>query len=300
VRRPVGVPWSGPGYSAGSRDVTSAARLGLDDLTWSEVADAVWLTSVTQDAWRRHTAPERTPQDSDRAHLSARTQAPGSGILPERGFADRVEPSDRPIDHPAARLLADLGGVTQLAAPNLPGAADIVRALRPLKRKVPCWYEDEVVLDEDATAEQAVQDWLWLPVTTPDTERWLDLTLVVDTNPSMALWRSTVTAFISLSERLGTFRTIQLRLLDTHGPAEGSPATPVLRGGTPVTPIRGPAELLDLSGRRMLLVLTDGVGQCWRQDLVSPLLAQWGASMPVAVVHLLPQPAVGWPCIVPG
>lgn len=326
MKRPAGVPWSGPGYPAGSRDVASsahpeqpgsagAARLGLDDLTWSEVADAVWLTSVTQDAWRRHTAPERTARDGDRAQPPAGTEIPDSSILPESGPADRVEPSDLPIDEcaesepsarsgedsrpadrdtgdrradEAPRLSADLGSVTWPAAPHLPGAADIVRALRPLKRKVQSWHEDEV-LDEDATAERAVQDELWLPVTKPDTERWLDLTLVVDTNPSMALWRSTVTAVISLAERLGAFRTIQLRLLDTHEPAAGSPATPALRGGTPATPTRSPAELLDPSDRRILLVLTDGVGQCWRQDLVSPLLAQWGASMPVAVVHLLPQ-----------
>ena len=63
----------------------------------------------------------------------------------------------------------------------------------------------------------------------------------------------------------------------------------MLRGGTPATPTRSPAELLDPSGQRIILVLTDGVGQCWRQDLVSPLLARWGRSMPVAVVHLLPQ-----------
>ncbi|MBV9141889.1 MAG: tetratricopeptide repeat protein [Pseudonocardiales bacterium] len=36
-------------------------------------------------------------------------------------------------------------------------------------------------------------------------------------------------------------------------------------------------------------MLTDGIGQSWRQDLVSPLLARWGAVMPMAVVHLLPQ-----------
>jgi tetratricopeptide (TPR) repeat protein len=279
------------------------------------VADAVWLTSVTQDAWRRHTAPERTARDGDRAQPPAETEIPDSSILPESGPADRVEPSDLPIDKcaeskpsarggedsrpadrdtgdrradEAPRLSADLGSVTWPAAPHLPGAADIVRALRLLKRKVLSWHEDEV-LDEDATAERAVQDELWLPVTKPDTERWLDLTLVVDTNPSMALWRSTVTAVISLAERLGAFRSIQLRLLDTHEPAAGSPATPVLRGGTPATPTRSPAELLDSSGRRILLVLTDGVGQCWRQDRVSPLLAQWGTSMPVAVVHLLPQ-----------
>ena len=262
-----------------------AARLGLDDLTWSEVADAVWLASVTQDAWRRHTAPERTARD--RAQPSAMAEIPDLSIPPESGPDDRFTGDRR--DDEAPPLSADLGGVTQLAVLKLPGAANIVRALRPLKRKVLSWHEDEVILDEDATAEQAVQDGLWLPVTKPDTKRWLDLTLVIDTSPSMALWRSTVTAFISLAERLGAFRTIQLRLLDTHEPAEGSPATPVLRGGTPVTPTRRPAELLDPSGRRILLVLTDGVGQCWRQDLVSPLLAQWGASMPVAVVHLLPQ-----------
>ncbi len=254
------------------------------------MADAVWLTSVTQDAWRRPTTPERTPPDREAASglpddQSSNSEPParsrGDGPLSSRDTNDR---SDEVL-----RLLPnDLGSVPQ-PAPFLPGSADIVRALRPLKRKVLSWHEDEAILDEDATAERTVQDGLWLPMTKPDTVRWLDLTLVVDASPSMALWRSTVTAFISLSEQLGAFRTIQFRLLDTHPPAGGSPATPVLRGGTPATPTRSPAELLDPSGRRILLVLTDGVGQCWRQDLVSPLLAQWGRSMPVAVVHLLPQ-----------
>lgn len=279
------------------------------------MADAVWLTSVTQGAWRRHTATERTARDWEQPPARADTPAPDIPV--ESGPDDRIEPSELPIDHSAGPMLyapsrgdsrrahrdtgdrrddeaprllpTDLGSIPQSAAPSLPGSADVVRALRPLKRKVLSWHEDEIILDEDATAEQAVQDGLWLPVTKPGTARELDLTLVVDASPSMALWQSTVTAFISLSEQLGAFRTIQLRLLDTHEPAEGSPATPVLRGGTPATPTRSPAELLDSSGRRILLVLTDGVGQCWRQDLVSPLLAQWGGSMPVAVVHLLPQ-----------
>jgi tetratricopeptide (TPR) repeat protein len=159
----------------------------------------------------------------------------------------------------------------------------MIRALRPLKRKVLSRHADEVILDEDATAERAAHDGLWLPVTEQATTRWLDLTLVVDASPSMVLWRSTVTEVISLAQRLGAFRSVQLCLLDTQEPA------PVLRGGTPATSTRSPAELLDPSGRRMLLVVTDGVGQCWRQDLVSPMLAQWARSMPVAIVHLLPQ-----------
>src|SRR5439155_21034786 len=30
-------------------------------------------------------------------------------------------------------------------------------------------------------------------------------------------------------------------------------------------------------------------GESWRRNLVAPMLATWGAAMPVAVVHLLPQ-----------
>ena len=298
---PAGVPQSDPVPPTRS-----------EDLTWTELADALWLTSVTQDAWRRHPVPQPP----------ARVAPLDSTSLLDRGTDDRVKQSDPPSDQsapidqsvepePSVRgwrenwiatpgpgdrradevslPVTDLGGVALTAAPPLPGEAAIVRALLPLKRKVLSWHADDAVLDEDATAERAVQDGLWLPMTKPDTQRWLDLTLVVDTSPSMALWRSTVTAFVSLAERLGAFRSIQLRLLDTHESSAGSPGTPVLRGGTEATPARSPAELLDSSGRRILLVVTDGVGQCWRQGLVSPLLAQWGASMPVAVVHLLSQ-----------
>jgi tetratricopeptide (TPR) repeat protein len=271
------------------------------------VADAVWLTSVTQDAWRWPPEPA-----VGRTQPPARTETTDD-ILTDSGPDVQVEPAELPIDPPTEPETPtptptptpeddgpadpDTYAPPQHEAPrlqpptgsHLPGSAEIVRALRPLNRKVLSWHADEIVLDEDATAEQAAQDGLWLPVTRPDTVRWLDLTLVVDAGPSMALWRSTVSALISLLERLGAFRSIQLRLLDTDEPPTGSPAAPVLRGGTSATPARDPAELLDRSGRRIMLVLTDGVGQCWRQDLVSPLLAQWGGSMPVAVVHLLPQ-----------
>ncbi|MCA1674590.1 MAG: hypothetical protein LC799_21170, partial [Actinobacteria bacterium] len=192
-------------------------------------------------------------QDREQPPTEGATAA--SDIPPESGPDDHIEPSGQPFGQPAEpqlsaqssgdgrladrdiahrrdveapRLLpTDLGSDAQPAVASLPGSADIVRALRPLKRKVPSWREDEVVLDEEATAEQAVQDGLWWPVTIPDKTRWLDLTLVVDSSPSMALWQSTVKTFISLSQQVGAFRTIQLRLLDTHRPAAGSLATPV-------------------------------------------------------------------------
>ncbi|HET9256541.1 MAG TPA: FxSxx-COOH system tetratricopeptide repeat protein, partial [Pseudonocardiaceae bacterium] len=277
---------------------TGAASLGTVALTWSEVADALWLASVTQNTQRQRTAPKRAAQDgpgppaetdlpSDHSDHSVAHES--SPKLYRESWLAQHDISDHQSRATPTLLAADLGALTRPAAPILAGAEDMARALRPLKRKVMSWHDNAVILDEDATAERAVQDGLWLPVTKQDMVRWLDLTLVIDASPSMALWRPTITAIISLVHRLGAFRSIQLRLLDTHETPAGSPAGPVLRGGTPGTAIRSPAELLDSSGRRILLVLTDGVGQCWREGLVSPVLAQWAGTMPVAVLHLLPQ-----------
>ncbi|MGH4009621.1 MAG: SAV_2336 N-terminal domain-related protein [Pseudonocardiaceae bacterium] len=302
---PESTPWSDPVQPTGSRQFTGptrsrtaqsagTAQLGINDLIWHEVADAVWLTAVTQYlTQRKNTSTGQVAQD-----LTAPIGPPAEQAeQPEAGDRDFDNTSPAGSHHDTSEPTAteaahftqtDLGESPQYKVAFLPASASIIRALRPLKIRAQSRREEELVLDEEAAAERAVQDGLWLPVTTPDTARFLDLTLVVDTSPSMALWRSTVKAFTSLTERLGAFRTIQLRLLDTHRTA-GSPARPVLRGGTAATPIRSPAELLDPSGRRIVLVLTDGAGRCWQQHLVAPLLALWGRVMPLAVVNLLPQ-----------
>ncbi|GAB3872170.1 FxSxx-COOH system tetratricopeptide repeat protein [Kibdelosporangium lantanae] len=163
---------------------------------------------------------------------------------------------------------------------DVPG---IVRGLRPLRRQVQSWRANDIVLDEDATAERAVQNELWLPLIQRATERWLDLTLVVDSGPSMALWRTKINAFEALMRRLGIFRTVQRRSLDA------GETGPVLRGGTPTAPERSLGELLDPSGRRVVLVVTDGVSKMWRSPNVAAMLARLGCAMPTALVHMLPQ-----------
>lgn len=285
------------GDESASEDSAGRSR---DTLAWSELADAVWLTAATQYAWRRQRTAAAAPSheepppavDARDPEPAADQVHPAPAASPSRQDGDAQRPAeetetgeDAPITVERIRRLSLAADTAWLPAARVPTrakslATDIVRALRPFKRRVPAPEEEE--LDEDATAEQAVQDGLWLPVTRPRRARWLDLTLIVDTHPSMALWRRPVDTVIAALGWLGAFRSIHRLLLD-------SSPTPVLRTSATGNPIRSPTEVIDFSGRRIVLVLTDGVGACWQQGAMLPILAKWGESMPVAVVHLLPR-----------
>ncbi|SFQ99524.1 Tetratricopeptide repeat-containing protein [Lentzea waywayandensis] len=178
-----------------------------------------------------------------------------------------------------------------LAAVDGPALADSLecfRALRPLKREIASFRDDAMVLDEVATAEQTAQTGVWWPITRSRSERWLDLTVVMDNSPSMSLWRPKIIAFMEMLARLGAFRTIQFRLVDIVKNEDGA-QVPVLRGGSADATQRDPGEVLDVSGRRVAVLVTDGVGDVWRPDVLHPMLARWARSMPVSVIHLLPQ-----------
>jgi tetratricopeptide (TPR) repeat protein len=270
-------------------------------LSWSELADAVWLTTALgQPVARPAVEPEPRPDP-----VAPEPPPEPAHPHPEPEPKTRPQPATKPEPDSRHERRAFTGGFARdahrrgdgtmpgngRARPStMPGGPDILRALRPLKQLRPSPREDEVQLDEELTAEAAAEGGLWLPVVKPvPTTRVLDLTVVVDGGPSMALWQPEVTAFLKLVQQLGAFRTVQIRYLETEARATDGSLAPVLRGGTPDAPQHSVAELLDWYGGRLMLVLTDGVGEAWRRDFVSPLLAQWGRRMPVALVHLLPQ-----------
>jgi tetratricopeptide (TPR) repeat protein len=277
LARPADTPGEARVEATGAADAVAdkVDHLSADDLTWHEVAEAVWLAAVTRPATppepprpQPSPPPERethTPieeeQVTHREPTTVRTTTPSPSSPPEPAPAPAAQP--QPAPNPPLRLVT---GAVPAKGWSLPDRLNFVRALRPLKRYVTSRRAGDVVLDEAATAERAVQDELWLPITKPRRERWLDLTVVVDTSPSAELWRPKVDAFVELLEHLGAFRTIRVRSLDTN-----------------------PAEVMDHSGRRVVLVITDGLSPNWRGDLIGPVLTRWAQVMPVSVIHLLPQ-----------
>ncbi|MEU7001354.1 FxSxx-COOH system tetratricopeptide repeat protein [Nonomuraea sp. NPDC046570] len=258
---------------------------------WQEVGELLWLAA--QIAGRANLAarsPSATPPTADEPDTSAPpdrdtgadldAEAPDPGTEPDSG-ADPltgVAPFPGPDEVPA--LLVGSAGA--------PGThrRSLTQAARSFRRTVPAPHRPSL-LDEEATADRAAQDGLWLPVLTEQREPLLDLDLVLDDRPCAELHRDRAQRFVHAITDACAFRRIRLHLLDSDVKTEPELW---LRDPGPEHAMT-PAHKLAIprrTGRRLIIVLTDGVGAAWHSGAAHRLLAQWGQSCTVSVVHLLP------------
>ncbi|MEV7010011.1 SAV_2336 N-terminal domain-related protein [Streptosporangium sp. NPDC051022] len=166
-------------------------------------------------------------------------------------------------------------------APMLTETLEVQRALRPLKRRVES--SRRRVLDENATADRiartADRDSPWLPVMVPATERWLNLLLIVDSGPSMRMWRPLGRELHETLARTGAFRNVRIARLDGDGVTTAAP------GGSR----RGASTLIDATGRQVALVLSDCSGPHWWRGRAQRALVRLAAHGPLAVVQPLAE-----------
>ncbi len=101
-----------------------------------------------------------------------------------------------------------------------------------------------------------------------------------------ALNRPTTDRFIDCLGSVGAFRTIRTHLLDTD---IGETGTLALREPGPLATVHAAAGLACRGGRdrRLIFVLTDGIGDAWHTGAAQRLLAEWGRHAPVVVINLL-------------
>ena len=222
----------------------------------------------------RPEVPAHKPDDADapRSRQPARGQAADSAehTLHLAGPAERRERPAAAIRVPA---VAALGNQLELA-----------RALRPLKRRAPSRLLVEV--DENATVSRVADERVWIPVLRPAATRWLELAVVVDGYESMAIWRQVIREFRAILEGLGAFSDIRFWVLDHKATESGRIR---VRPWQPGSPPRRAGELVDPTGRRAIIVVSDCIGPMWRSGAVQRQLASWGTTQPVAIVQPLAQ-----------
>jgi hypothetical protein len=109
-----------------------------------------------------------------------------------------------------------------------------------------------------------------VPVLRAGLERWSQTAIVADTSATMAVWDDTVAALADLLERHGAFRGVTRWAL-----AERDGAIEVL---SPSGLAHRPRELLDLTGRRLVLVVTDAIDALWARASVWEALRGGGST----------------------
>lgn len=225
-------------------------------------------------------APRPGPPPSAR---TPREQQGDAKTDPATPGPDPARPDDRvPLRLPSRDR--DSGGSashTALLAPAPPMLSHplaLQRALRPLKRRVPAPFGQEV--DEEATAHRiarlgAAPQW-WQPVLRPATERWLTLHLVDDSGPTMPVWGPLVRELHMALAQSGVFRTVESHRLAADG-----------------TVRRPGSQESYADGRTVTLIVSDCMGPQWREGVAGDrwyrTLRRWAARMPVAVVQPLPE-----------
>lgn len=265
--------------------------------TAEDVLDVLWLASripatgpgqsTDQGQSRPPSSPSRpapvqrgraapVPAPDDRAAPPPRQPAAGqaaNGAEHTLHLAGPAERSERPAAAIRVPAVAALGNQLELA-----------RALRPMKRRAPSRLLVEV--DENATVSRVADERVWIPVLRPAATRWLELAVVVDGYESMAIWRQVIREFRAVLEGLGAFRDIRFWVLD-HKVTESGRMR--VRPWRPGSPPRRTGELVDPTGRRAIIVVSDCIGPLWRSGAAQRQLASWGTTQPVAIVQPLAQ-----------
>ncbi|WP_392476089.1 SAV_2336 N-terminal domain-related protein [Nostoc sp. C110] len=270
-------------------------EVGLE-VNAEEIGDILWLANQMQQV-----APE--PGQTEQPH--EKPIQPSTPISPSSGNAASTESSssiplkrEPTVSAYSSDVIPDSGSSGESsptpeglpfkapAAPALRNSLALARALRPLMRKVPSRIE--FVLDEESTARQIAEYQFWSPVLQPAKERWLELVLVVEETSTTIVWQETIAEFQKLMERHGAFRNVYTWSLQTK--TDGTPQIfPFQQKITGKQRSHSPKELLDATGRRLILLISDCISPLWWQGEIHNLLEIWGNHVPVAVLQLLPE-----------
>lgn len=254
------------------------------DMTGEEIADALWLSRyLDKTSLSLSDASSTITSVSTEVRQAEEEQSTGKSVRKHSNEPTRnLYPSSEHLTDSAQPGIP----FRSPTASALPGSLGIARALRPLMRKIPS--HKTFMLDEQATVQRIAEESIWHPVLKPSPTRWFDVALVIDESASMRIWSRTIAAFQYLLEHLGAFRDVRLWRLVTD---EASKI--VLYEGKDVSkPFQlphSPQELLDPSGQRLILIVTDCVSPAWYSGVAQQTVATWSRNSTVSMLQVLPQ-----------
>ena len=261
------------------------------NLTGTEIAEILWLA-----AQRRNSASTQPPtpaSDSEPTPVeppivdSTVSSTPSSTTVPESSL-----PTIPSRNQPAARVYAKTTSrhdSLEIALPDvaaIPHPLKLARAFRPLMQRISSGKT--TILDEVATVDSTAElNGIVSPILKPFQALRFDLELVIDQSDSMIFWRQTTQELEQLYKHYGIFRHVR-----TWGMVTDEQGEIRLKKGIGKNALSRrfyrPQILIDPSGHRLILVVSDCVGEKWRNGKAVSILDTWGNQNSVAIVQMLP------------
>ncbi|WP_308377917.1 TIR-like protein FxsC [Streptomyces sp. ISL-98] len=265
-----------PEHDPLDRVVGALHGLGMDMDTLS-IAEVLWLAAfqgrpsgIRGEGARREAAGGRTAEQPEHRREPDAGQDPDPQRLPlydPAGRGDTAVSPAYPVSLPRGRAL--------------PGARELTRSLRPLKRSWP--QGRRMRLDMTATVSDYARSGELIPAFRPAPERWFDGTVVVDRSATMAVWGDTTAELLRLLSRAGIFRTLRVWDLNTQHTASTASA---LHGPLGQRVPEGGSR--SSQPRRLTLVVSDCASAAWRDERLWRRLHGWAKAMPTVLVNPLP------------
>ena len=251
-----------------------------------DIADALWLAAKIGDAYEVD-----EPDEIDESGEAIVVETIDDNTIPSapQPFVSAYMPQAVKPDTSSVETTEQGLPIQVQAAPALPDPRSIGRSLRPLMRKVPSLTRSD--LDEIATVNRIAERDIWVPILKPSPERWFDLDLVIEASKFSFIWQDTLDEFQHLLECQGAFRNVRawyVKESDTGQPKLVAKKQQRLGAGQD-EPLRSHKELVDVSGRRLVLFVSDCRSRLWRQGKIHDWLTLWSQHGPAAIVQLLPE-----------
>lgn len=289
----------------------------FQDLTAEEMADILWL-ALQQSQSAASTVDKTEPAGQDPLQINKGDSLDLENLVPDASSL-LVAPPERSTPQVTATagvttcFSADnsshpettADSASPLAIPDstaLRRSLEILKAIRPLVRLVPS--AERTYLDVSATVKAIAETDLWLLKQRPVPEPWLELALVVDATPSMAIWQRTILRLQRVLAQSGAFRDVRTWSLEAQSLASETgyasaredaqaSASLCLRPGFGFATVsqapRSPQELLDPKGRRLILVVSDCIAPRWDEQPIRDIFQVWGDHGPMGLVQMLPE-----------
>ncbi|WP_143076597.1 NaeI family type II restriction endonuclease [Streptomyces sp. MUSC 14] len=271
------------------------------ELSHEELLDAMWLAGklprdsrplarsagVAAATSERHGEPHRDGPTVAAAETVEPAPEPTAAESTKKRSERSLLASAQPSLDEDAQAPAGLSPAVAVRTPDSStlgaGQLRLGKSLRPLRQRFPDRRQQE--LDVTRTVAAIADTGVPETVTRAVRTRWLSLALVVDDGVSMVLWQRLAADVRALMERAGAFRDVRVHGLDTRNGPPSLRTSPYRYRGRLFTP----EALCDPTGNTLVLVVSDGVGEAWRDGGMRQVMDHWGRCGPTAIIQALPS-----------